>query len=43
VRGYSFKRRQITRKVLVYLDVEHIAYIYLSKEGLAEEVFIGGS
>lgn len=43
VDGYSFKRRPITQKVLIYVGTEPIAYIYLDREGRVEEVFIGGS
>jgi outer membrane protein assembly factor BamE (lipoprotein component of BamABCDE complex) len=43
VPGFSFKRRPISGRVLIYVGVEPIAYIYLDKEGRVEDTFIGGS
>lgn len=43
VEGYSFKRRPINDKVLIYVATEPIAYIYLDRQGRVEEVFVGGS
>lgn len=43
VEGYSFKKRPITHKVLIYVGSEPIAYIYLDKQEKVEDVFVGGS
>lgn len=43
VEGYSFNRRPITSKVLIYIGSEPIAYVYLDDEARVEEVFVGGS
>lgn len=43
VQGYSYRRRQITNKVYIYIGTEPIAYIYIDKQGRVEEVFVGGS
>lgn len=43
VKGYSFKERPITNKVLIYIASEPIAYVYLDNQGRVEEVFVGGS
>lgn len=43
VKGYSFKERPITNKVLIYIALEPIAYVYLDNQGRVEEVFVGGS
>jgi hypothetical protein len=41
--GYSFKRREITNRVLIYRNQEPIAYVYLDRDNRVEEVFIGWS
>lgn len=43
VDGYSFKKRPITNKVLIYIAAEPIAYVYLDDNDKVEEVFVGGS
>ena len=43
VDGYSFKKRLITGKVLIYVGAEPIAYVYLDNKSVVEYVFIGGS
>lgn len=43
VDGYSFKRREIRGKVLIYIGIEHVAYVYLDPNGRTEEVHVGGS
>jgi outer membrane protein assembly factor BamE (lipoprotein component of BamABCDE complex) len=43
VKGYSFKERPITNKVLIYIASEPIAYIYVDHQAKVEEVFVGGS
>jgi outer membrane protein assembly factor BamE (lipoprotein component of BamABCDE complex) len=43
VKGYSFKKRAITNKVLIYIKVEPICYVYLDQNGIVEDVFVGGS
>jgi outer membrane protein assembly factor BamE (lipoprotein component of BamABCDE complex) len=43
VKGYSFKDRLITNKVLIYIGSEPIAYVYIDDQNKVEEVFVGGS
>jgi len=43
VDGYSFKKREITNKVLIFVASEAIAYVYLDDKNEVEEVFVGGS
>lgn len=43
VEGYSFKRRAISGKVLIYVGSEPIAYVYVDPAGLVEYVYVGGS
>jgi outer membrane protein assembly factor BamE (lipoprotein component of BamABCDE complex) len=43
VKGYSFKERPISNKVLIYIASEPIAYVYLDDQNKVEEVFVGGS
>jgi hypothetical protein len=43
VKGYSFRARPITNKVLIYVASEPIAYIYIDHQNRVEEVFVGGS
>jgi hypothetical protein len=43
VKGYSFERRPITGRVLVYIGDEPIAYVYIDRAGKVEHVFVGGS
>lgn len=43
VEGYSFKERQISSKVFIYLGVEAIAYVYFDDGDRVEEAFVGGS
>ena len=43
VKGYSFKERPITNKLLIYIASEPIAYVYLDDQNKVEEVFVGGS
>ena len=43
VPGYSYERRAISNKVLIYIGSEPIAYIYLDRQGAVEHVFVGGS
>lgn len=50
IKGYSYKRRDITNKVLVYFPsnnfdvvVDMVLYIYIDNDGNVEEYYIGGS
>lgn len=43
VEGYSFKKRSITNKVLIYIGTEPIAYFYFDNQNKVEDIFIGGS
>lgn len=43
VKGYSFRKRAITNKVLIYIAAEPIAYVYLDNQNKVEDVFVGGS
>ena|SRR5687767_7395559 len=43
VEGYTFKRRNITSRVLIYIGSKPIAYVYLDRKNQVEEVFIGWS
>lgn len=43
VRGWTFKERAISNKVLIYIRSEPIAYIWIDGHGRVEEVFVGGS
>lgn len=43
VKGYSFKKRDITNKVLIYVGREPIAYYYFDDNKKVEEVIVGGS
>lgn len=43
VKGYSFKERDITHKVLIYKKSEPICYVYVDATGTVEDVFVGGS
>jgi hypothetical protein len=41
--GYSYKRREISGKVLIYRGAEHVAYFYIDNSSRVEDVFVGGS
>lgn len=41
--GWSYKKRDITNKVLIYSFSEPIAYYYLDNNNKVEDIFIGGS
>ena len=41
--GYSFKRRDISNKVFIYIGTEAIAYIYINDQNKVEDIFVGGS
>lgn len=43
VEGYSFERRKISGKVLIYVGSEPIAYVYVDPAGVVEYVYVGGS
>ncbi|MEX2093773.1 MAG: outer membrane protein assembly factor BamE [Pirellulales bacterium] len=43
VEGYSFRKREITNKVLIFRATEAIAYVYLDHKNEVEKVFVGGS
>jgi outer membrane protein assembly factor BamE (lipoprotein component of BamABCDE complex) len=43
VKGYSFKKRDITHRVLIYKKAEPICYVYIDTTGVVEDVFVGGS
>lgn len=43
VDGYTFKKREISNRVLIYYSHEPIAYVYLDGDNRVEEVFIGWS
>jgi hypothetical protein len=41
--GYSYKEREITNEVLIFVATEAIAYVYIDEKNEVEEVFVGGS
>lgn len=41
--GYSYERRDVSKKVLIYVRGEAIAYIYIGDDDRVEHVFVGGS
>lgn len=43
VKGWAYKERPITNKVLIYIRSEPIAYVWIDQNGRVEDVFIGGS
>jgi hypothetical protein len=43
VPGYSYRKREITSRVLIYVATEAIAYVYIDPDGRVEETFVGGS
>jgi outer membrane protein assembly factor BamE (lipoprotein component of BamABCDE complex) len=44
VRGYDYKRKKITGKVLVYVGgSDAICYVWVDPHGRVEDVFLGGS
>jgi outer membrane protein assembly factor BamE (lipoprotein component of BamABCDE complex) len=43
VSGWSYKKRDITNKVLIYSFGEPIAYYYLDENNKVEDIYIGGS
>jgi len=43
VKGYSYKEREISNKVFIYIASEPIAYIYFDDQNNVEDVFVGGS
>jgi outer membrane protein assembly factor BamE (lipoprotein component of BamABCDE complex) len=43
VDGYTFKEREITNKVLIFVESEAIAYVYIDPKNEVEEIFVGGS
>lgn len=42
-KGWTYKKRAISNKVLIYLRGETICYVYIDVSGRVEETFIGGS
>lgn len=43
VKGWAYKERPITNRVLIYIRSEPIAYVWIDHNGRVEDVFIGGS
>lgn len=43
VDGYSYKKREIANRVLIFRATEAIAYVYIDDKDKVEEVFVGGS
>ena len=43
VKGWTYKERPISSKVLIYIKAEPIAYIWIDGRGRVEDVFVGGS
>lgn len=43
IEGYLYKNRPITDKVYVYKGNEFVAYYYINKIGLVEDVYVIGS
>jgi hypothetical protein len=43
IKGWAYKERPISHKVLIYIRIEPIAYIWIDSGGLVEDVFVGGS
>jgi hypothetical protein len=43
VKGWTYKERSISHKVLIYIKAEPIAYIWIDRQGRVEDVFVGGS
>jgi outer membrane protein assembly factor BamE (lipoprotein component of BamABCDE complex) len=43
VKGWAYKERPITNKVLIYIRSEPIAYVWIDQNGRVEDVFVGGS
>ncbi len=43
VKGYAFKRKEITNKVFIYIGQEPIAYVYFDNANRVEDVYVGGS
>ena len=43
VEGYSFEKRAIKNKLLIYVEAEPILYVYLDEGRRVEHVYIGGS
>jgi hypothetical protein len=43
VKGWTYKERRISNKVLIYIKAEPIAYIWIDGRGCVEDVFVGGS
>jgi len=41
--GYHYEQRQISDKVLIYLDGEYVCYVYLDASGKVEHLVTGGS
>jgi hypothetical protein len=41
--GYSYKRRDISNKVFIYIGTEPIAYVYFDHSDRVDYVFVGGS
>lgn len=43
VDGYTHPKRAISAKLLIYIENEAIAYVYVGADGRVEEIFVGGS
>ena len=43
VHGWSYKRRPISNRVLIYEFGEPICYVWIDNTGAIEEVYVGGS
>ncbi len=43
VEGYNYKRREINFRVLIYVVDDVIGYFYIDRDGLVEDVYVGGS
>jgi hypothetical protein len=43
VRGWSYRQRPITNKVLIYERGEPICYVWIDRNGTVEDVYVGGT
>ena len=41
--GYEYPLREVSHKVLVYIEGDNALYVYISLEGLVEYVYLGKS
>ena len=43
VQGWACERRPINHRLLIFIAIEPIAYVYLDANNTVEHVFVGGS